>query len=316
MGGRDHRFQPRAAVLVAVLVGLAGCTDFGDPIRPPAPRPAAVTITSPSGASADLAVGAKLQFTAVVQDDRGGTLPDAEIRWESSAPAVATIDSAGVARGLTLGSTAITAVNGTLRSRDVQVNVQVGTVALVLILSQATRTIAVGGTLALQAEARDAADNLIPNARFTWTVDHPTLASIDSLGQLRGLALGQTFVRAASGGVQSAPVTVQIVYDGPDYVTQVQPIFDANCVSCHGRSGGLNLAAAVSYANLVNVRANGSPLQRVLPGDPGNSYLYVKIAGPCPGPVCSGGRMPAGLPPLPAADIQVIHDWIAGGAPR
>jgi hypothetical protein len=187
---------------------------------------------------------------------------------------------------------------------------------VVHILGNATQDVPVGGALQLHAEARDAANNLIPGASFTWSVDDPLVAGIDSTGTVQALVLGQTSVRAASGGVQSSPVLLRVIYNGPDFALRIQPIFDSNCIGCHPGNGSLDLTAAVSYDNLVNVSALGSPLLRVRPGDATQSYLYVKITGPCPSANCSGQRMPFGRPALLDADVQAIHDWIAGGAPR
>ena len=46
----------------------------------------------------------------------------------------------------------------------------------------------------------------------------------------------------------SLPVFAQV-----DYATEIQPIFEANCTSCHGGSGGVNLS---SYASLMNSVGN------------------------------------------------------------
>src|SRR5258707_12082769 len=71
------------------------------------------------------------------------------------------------------------------------------------------------------------------------------------------------------------------------------------CVNCHtnvGRnpSGGLNLAHAVAYDNIVNVPSpRKAGAIRVIPGDPENSYLVRKLEG-LPG--IAGARMPPSGP--------------------
>lgn len=115
--------------------------------------------------------------------------------------------------------------------------------------------------------------------------------------------------------MESPPVVLTVVPAAPDYTTRVQPIFNANCTRCHGFNGGLRLEAGFSYNQLVNVASGERPgVNRVTPGDPDNSYLYIKVAGNCIAPNCLGDRMPQGGA-LGAADIQTIRDWIAGGAP-
>ena len=92
------------------------------------------------------------------------------------------------------------------------------------------------------------------------------------------------------------------------------------CVNCHtnvGRnpSGGLNLAHAVAYDQIVNVpSARKTGAIRVIPGDPENSYLVHKIEGRT-GIV--GARMPISGPPfLTDGQILILKRWIAQGAPR
>ncbi|MDP2208593.1 MAG: hypothetical protein Q8K98_07440 [Bacteroidota bacterium] len=94
------------------------------------------------------------------------------------------------------------------------------------------------------------------------------------------------------------------------FSTQIQPIFNASCTGCHGSSGGLNLSASVSHANLVNVNAQSSctTLKRVLPTNASQSVLYLKVAG-----TDCGNRMPQGGS-LPTQQINLINDWITQGA--
>lgn len=91
-------------------------------------------------------------------------------------------------------------------------------------------------------------------------------------------------------------------------------IFTPICTACHvGASApqGLRLDAPNSYALLVNTPSTESPsVLRVKPGDPDNSYLVQKIEGIA----AVGGRMPLGGPPLPQASIDLVRQWIAGGA--
>jgi hypothetical protein len=96
------------------------------------------------------------------------------------------------------------------------------------------------------------------------------------------------------------------------YATDVQPIWDANCLGCHsaGGSGGLDLRAAVGRAALVNAAATGYSGSRVVPGAPHTSVLYQKIEGD----PATGARMPFGGAALSAGERSLIHDWIEQGA--
>jgi hypothetical protein len=65
---------------------------------------------------------------------------------------------------------------------------------------------------------------------------------------------------------------------------------------------------ASTYNSVVNSGANGPA---VMPGDTPNSLLAQKLLGT----QTIGGPMPPGAS-LPKDKIQIILDWIAGGAPN
>jgi hypothetical protein len=98
-------------------------------------------------------------------------------------------------------------------------------------------------------------------------------------------------------------------------------IFSPTCTDqfCHGAqspANDLSLAASVSHEQLVgvlsvNFAAQQAGLLRVKPGDPDNSFLIIKLTNPTP---LQGLLMPSGKPPLSAAQIQLIRDWITQGA--
>jgi hypothetical protein len=100
-------------------------------------------------------------------------------------------------------------------------------------------------------------------------------------------------------------------------------IFSATCINagCHDSAthqGNLVLVdAGTSYANLVNVpafnfAASQAGLLRVAPGNPANSFLLTKLTMSAASQF--GSPMPLLPPPLTAAQIQLIRDWITQGA--
>lgn len=99
-------------------------------------------------------------------------------------------------------------------------------------------------------------------------------------------------------------------------------VFNVSCISgsCHGsqsQQGGLNLTAGVSYGQLVgvlstNVVAQANGVLRVQPFAPESSFLLQKVTNPGVG---EGGLMPLAAAPLSSAQIQLIRNWIAAGAP-
>jgi hypothetical protein len=106
------------------------------------------------------------------------------------------------------------------------------------------------------------------------------------------------------GGLVDPPV-------GVSWAGDIQPILDNNCIGCHGAGGsaGLDLRSGVSHGNLVGVPSTESSLNLIEPGDPDQSWLYLKITGQQD----VGDVMPPGVP-LGDATIDLVHDWIEAGA--
>ena len=142
-----------------------------------------------------------------------------------------------------------------------------------------------------------------------------------STGTPRWIAIGAAFlipavvlpvvagvvISRAGGSTRGAPVRVAYA--------QVQALFDRSCTSCHPSvNPSLDLLPGHSYASLINQRALEDPAYlRVVAGDPGRSFLYLKVAGfGRDGQI--GGRMPFRRPPLAAADLRLLRDWIQQGA--
>jgi len=174
-----------------------------------------------------------------------------------------------------------------------------------------------------------------PAGGCTGDCDGNNLVSVDELVTCVNIALGNAEVSTCSacdadgdmkvsvnelvqavdaslnGCPSATPTPVAVTFD------QLQSeIFNSTCATqfCHDAAShneNLDLSEGAAYANLVNVQSVESNLLRVAPGDPTNSFLVVKLTGP---PLGQGSRMPSGLPPLSADQIQLVRDWILQGA--
>jgi len=60
--------------------------------------------------------------------------------------------------------------------------------------------------------------------------------------------------------------------------------------------------------------STGAPLNRIEPGDSAKSYLWHKINGTQADVGGGGSNMPLGAGALPQATLDIINEWIAGGA--
>ena len=139
-------------------------------------------------------------------------------------------------------------------------------------------------------------------ANGTATID---AQGLDAAGNIGTSALRTTTVTNA-GGVAAFTFT--------EIQTQ---ILNVSCASAGCHSGatppaGLDLTAS-AFARLVNVASVEVPtLRRIVPGDPGNSYLIQKIEGTA----AVGARMPFGGPFLDATTLSRIRAWVSAGAPN
>lgn len=102
------------------------------------------------------------------------------------------------------------------------------------------------------------------------------------------------------------PVTEEsspIITDAPKFSADVMPIFEAECIVCHGSLGGWD---ASSY-EAVMTTGNNAPV--VIPGDSEGSLLAQKLLGTH----TEGAIMPPSGK-LADGEIQIIVDWIDAGA--
>jgi len=92
-----------------------------------------------------------------------------------------------------------------------------------------------------------------------------------------------------------------------NWETHIQPIFETHCMVCHDQDdskGGLDLS---SYASLLQGGGSG---HTVVKGQPGSSRLYQLLSH------SERPFMPKDADKLPDAQIELIRQWIALGAPE
>jgi len=188
----------------------------------------------------------------------------------------------------------------------------IGTQSTQLILNQTGVSVSVGQTVNVTVSGGTAPYTIQtpPNSSVATAFINGSTVTVSGVGQ------GTTTVVIADATLPTpltATLTVEVTAQQStvSFSQDIQPIFNASCVGCHGGSGGLFLTAGQSYDNLVNVQAQAgcTTEMRVQPGNAGASVLYKRVSG-----TSCGEQMPRGGPPLSAAHIQKIMDWINQGA--
>jgi hypothetical protein len=97
-------------------------------------------------------------------------------------------------------------------------------------------------------------------------------------------------------------------YPDSFYAKHIYPVFDANCVACHGEGKVKANLRLDSYDRLMRGGEDGAV---VIPGDPARSTLFKRITLP---PDDKHFMPSEGKPPLKAEEIEWIKAWIAQGA--
>lgn len=92
-----------------------------------------------------------------------------------------------------------------------------------------------------------------------------------------------------------------------DFNTQVKPILNKRCISCHGgvkQSGELSM---MTREEILKAGESGNPA--VVPGDPDASELYLRLI-----TEEEEEKMPYKEESLPEDEIEILRKWIAQGA--
>ena len=100
-----------------------------------------------------------------------------------------------------------------------------------------------------------------------------------------------------------------------DFKTQIRPIIEARCSSCHYYGRGTEQGyreVGFDQGTLGTLKKGGANTGTnvIVPGKPCSSFYVQKIRGT----FASGARMPRNAPPLSREEIRLIMDWIAEGA--
>ncbi len=115
-----------------------------------------------------------------------------------------------------------------------------------------------------------------------------------------------------------------------DFVRDIEPIFQASCIKCHGlnpRDPHHHPAARLRLDDRVAAFKGGRSGKVIIPGDARRSLLYRLLNGPVPRPKKAAGldsdKDIAAMPkakrgqkwkPLPAREVALIKAWINQGA--
>ena len=153
------------------------------------------------------AFGDTLRLSAEALDANANVVAGTELAWSSGDNAVATVDDSGLVTAAGNGTTLVTATAGSVSGIAAVTVAQVP--AAVVVEPAAHTLVALGDTIRLLAEARDANANAVAAAEFAWTSSDVSVATVDASGLVTAVAEGSVVVTATAGPASgTAAVTV------------------------------------------------------------------------------------------------------------
>lgn len=179
--------------------------------------PATVVSIAITPGTATIAKGTRAQFLATGTFSDGTTQNlSADVAWDSSATTVATVDGTGLASGLSIGITSITA---TCRSASLCPSAAAATATLdvsaasltSLAVTPASPSIALGTTQQFTAVGTysDLSTQDL-TAQVSWASSDVSTATVDALGLARSLGIGSANIEATMSGTTVGTATLRV----------------------------------------------------------------------------------------------------------
>jgi len=160
----------------------------------------------------EVAKNTTAQLSAVYRTEAGDIDNSKGITWESSAPAIATVTQNGLVTGINTGDVTVTATaNGLVSSANITVTAPS---AVSLEITPLESEIFVGKETTFTAIVTDAAGNILPNRKISWSTANVDIVNLDTrtatvegnavtlsslssgLITVTGLKVGETSIRA------------------------------------------------------------------------------------------------------------------------
>lgn len=196
-GGVVTGVKPGGATITAA-VGTVQSTAAVTVIAPAA----SVEVTPPT---ATIVIGGTTQLTATIKDAGGNVLTGRTVEWKSDNALIASVSTSGLVTSQSVGSATITAtVEGKAGTATITITpVPVASV----VVTPATSSLVIGGTVQLSATTRDASGNSLAGRTVTWSSSDESITTVDGNGLVTAHALGTATITATS---ESKSATAQI----------------------------------------------------------------------------------------------------------
>lgn len=267
-------FYTAGLLITAMLSACGGGGDQGrDPILGiPAANVVSVAVTP---ATASVLIGASQQYTATASySDGSSQVVTTSSAWTSGSPLVASVGAGtGLATGLTVGSSAISASFGG-KSGTANLSVTAPITLASIRVTPATPSILVGATQQFVATGVFSDGSSAVIAAPTWSSGTVTVATINASGLATGILPGTSIITATSGlRSGNAVLTVNAV---PPAIPVPPPAIPLPPVIPPVVAGSVNLGTATNFAVLAGTAlTNNSGGTTLVTGDVGSPSQTV-----------------------------------------
>ena len=207
-------------VVVALWSWSCGST------APEATREVAAIVVSPS--TSTIPVDAQLPLQALVRDESGALVSEADITWTVQNPDIVSVSAAGVVKALAVGTSQV-AANALGKSGIAVITVSAapqspatpggdspntgspGAVATVTVTAPSDKLME-GATMQLTAVAKDDKGIVIPSLSFAWSSSNTDKATVSATGVVTGKRSGDVTItaQATSSGGKSGSVQLEV----------------------------------------------------------------------------------------------------------
>jgi uncharacterized protein YjdB len=266
-----------------------------------------LTVTGPSlssialtPANPTIAKGLTDQFTATgTYSDGSSQNLTSSVTWSSLTTGIATISTAGLAKGVGVGSSTIQATSGSVTGSTV-LAVSAASLSSIAV-TPSSPSIKVGATQQFTATGTfsDASTQNITSSA-TWTSSKASVATISSVGLATGIAVGSSTIQAASGSITGStvlavtaatltsiavtPATPSITKGATQQFTATATFSDAstqNITSSATWTSSKTSVATISVSGLATGVAGGSATIQAASGSvSGSTVLTVNVPAP------------------------------------
>ena len=287
-GGLATGLTVGSTTISATQDGKVGSTTLT--VTAPILQSITVTPLTPS-----IAAGFTRQFTATGNYSDGSTADlTSTATWQSSAPAVATLNSGGLATGLTVGSATISATrDGKVGSTMLSVTAPI---LQSITVAPPTPSIAAGFTQQLTATGTYSDGSTADlTSTATWQSSTAAVATVNSTGLAQGLTVGSATIAATQVGksgsatltvtppvlqsISVAPATASIAPGQTQQFTAIGTYSDGSAANLTGtvawQSSNTSVATVNSSGLATGVAAGTATITAAQDGKSGSATLTV-----------------------------------------